>query len=351
MTYNTQWLVASVGEQSEAKWKSAAALDEHYRRVAAVIAAQAPDVVNLVEVTSAASVERLAAAVERIRPLGYRAYHVDGHDTALGQDIGVLSRRPLDRIDGQSIRHLHSTGRGSQWRADYQWRDEIRHTSVSKNALYGVTVAGRRVGFLGLHLIAHPDDPRRNAQRQAQAEVAGRMAAAELIARGYTPIVLGDLNDYDATIADADDRFSTKTRVVERLEDLDPGLPGPELVSAARALPKERRYTARWDGAPGGTALTMIDHVLVHRDLAAFITAVTIPHAEADGASDHWPVVVDFDLPAARRKPLSLAPGVQPTATCCAGPGSARTASPPSRWHSRAGSRIEFVSRSAAAER
>jgi exonuclease III len=40
----------------------------------------------------------------------------------------------------------------------------------------------------------------------------------------------------------------------------------------------------------------MIDHVLVHHDLVPAITRVHVCHAIDLDISDHFPVVVDFDL-------------------------------------------------------
>jgi exonuclease III len=100
----------------------------------------------------------------------------------------------------------------------------------------------------------------------------------------------------------ADSFRKTQTTVLRDLKDLDPASEGDELVNAARFIPRVAdRYTSHWDfnenGAPDGDdVFTMIDHVLVHRDLAPAIARVFICHATGLEISDHFPVVVDFDL-------------------------------------------------------
>lgn len=297
MTYNVRWLVAEAGEKPQAGWRSDALLDAHYRSVAAVIAQHRPHVAALVEVTRPEAAQRLARMVNALAPLGYVAHHVDMHDSQTGQDVAVLARVPLESGPDGMLAHYYSRDASGPWRAAYAAPDGPADTSVSKNGVWKVTVGGRCLGFLGLHLVAHPNNPKRDAQRDAQAEVAGRILKAKVETGGCLPVVLGDFNDYDADVADAEDRFSATTNVLRRIKDYDPSRPGDELINTAARLPKDARYTALWQGAPRGPARTMIDHILVHRDLARFIARVDIPRAGADGVSDHWPVLVDFDFP------------------------------------------------------
>jgi len=48
--------------------------------------------------------------------------------------------------------------------------------------------------------------------------------------------------------------------------------------------------------ADGADDYTLIDHVLVHRDLAGASGRVFIAHATGLGVSEHFPVVVDFRI-------------------------------------------------------
>ena len=54
-----------------------------------------------------------------------------------------------------------------------------------------LNVGGHKLGFLGLHLKAIPDDEYSNAQRGGQAEIARQIVRAQIVPQGYLPIVLG----------------------------------------------------------------------------------------------------------------------------------------------------------------
>jgi exonuclease III len=90
--------------------------------------------------------------------------------------------------------------------------------------------------------------------------------------------------------------------VLHDLKDYDDAAAGDELVNAAQFIPRVAdRYTSHWDFNENGVAdsddvFTMIDHVLVHRDLVPSITRAFVCHAIDLDVSDHFPVVVDFDL-------------------------------------------------------
>jgi exonuclease III len=136
----------------------------------------------------------------------------------------------------------------------------------------------------------------------AETAIARELVSREIVARGYTPIVLGDINDYDPDVPMADSNRRTRTTVLHDLKDFDDAAAGDELVNAAQFIPRVAdRYTSHWDFNENGVAdsddvFTMIDHVLVHRDLVPAITRAFVCHAIDLDVSDHFPVVVDFDL-------------------------------------------------------
>ena len=143
-----------------------------------------------------------------------------------------------------------------------------------------------------------------NAKRSAQAKVAQRVLQQEIVRRGYLPIVLGDLNDYDPDVPDRDDSRATKTNVLCELKDYDPNRPGPELVNAAERMPRQAdRYTSHWDRNENGAedpydVFTMIDHILLPQELMPYVRRAFIFHCVELRTSDHYPVVVDLELPA-----------------------------------------------------
>lgn len=280
----------------------------HLERVADLVETLTPDVLNLVEVTSEEAVDAVVAILHEKGLTDYRGYHVESHDTFTGMDVALITRLEPDEIDGAAIRTINSEAADPTWRQSYTIVDDAgrtrnRSTSISRNSLYYLTVAGHKLGFLGLHLISNPDDYYANAKRTAEAKVAVRAVRGEIARRGYLPVVLGDLNDYDPDVPDRDLARDTKTEVLRLLKDYDPESEGDELVNAAEWVSRQSdRYTSHWDWNENGArdpqdVQTMIDHVLLPRELAGFVKRVFICRAVGLETSDHYPVVVDLMLP------------------------------------------------------
>ena len=310
VTFNAEILTAPgvrAGQLQKYRWDTARRAQ--FERVAAVVEALNPDVLNLLEVTSQEGVELLVKILHEKGLTAYRGYHVDSHDTYTSMDVALISKIAPDPVDGQSIRTFYSEADDPTWRQSFRAprRDGAiapHSTSLERNAVYLLTVGGRRLGFLGLHLKANPSDDFSNAKRSAQAKVAKRVLFQEIVGRDYLPIVWGDLNDYDPDVPDRDDSRATKTNVLRDLKDYDPRRPGPELVNAAERMPRQAdRYTSHWDRNENGVedpydVFTMIDHILLPQELMPYVRRAFIFHCVELRTSDHYPVVVDLDLPA-----------------------------------------------------
>ena len=76
-----------------------------------------------------------------------------------------------------------------------------RQYGVSKNIFARMTLAGMPVTLIGVHFLAQPDNPERQPQREAQAEVIRRLVVREE-GLGRQVIVLGDFNDNDDRVLD-----------------------------------------------------------------------------------------------------------------------------------------------------
>lgn len=311
--------LAAPGERTRlTRFRFEPARRRHIERVAAVLEVLAPDIVVLPEVVSREAVDALADLLRAKGLDGYRGWHVDGSDAFTGFDVAFLSRIEPDEIDGRRIRILLPEKRrkggepaaapADEWlRQPYVVRDaaggEQREEAVlQRHALAMFTVCGRKLGLLGLHLKSNPSDPDANAQRAAETRIARDIVRREIVARGYLPIVLGDLNDYDPDVPMADASRTTQTTVLRDLKDVDATRPGPELVNAATFMPRiADRYTSHWDFNENGAAdredvFTMIDHILLPRELEPAIVRAFVCHASDLDVSDHFPVVVDLDL-------------------------------------------------------
>lgn len=299
-TFNVKWLTATASETHMAPWNSAEQLAAHRRGVARVLAESVrADVVCILEATSRAALDALVAEPV-LQKHGYRVLHLESGDTGTGQDVAflVLPRVRLDTLQGRVIRRFADTLAGRPRGID---RGDPRRQRLTKHAIVCLSAPGPRICLMGLHLLAHPGDKNRTARRETQARIAAGLIRTEITARGYAPVVLGDLNDFDPDIAGAAVHGDSKRKVLAMLKDFDPLRPGPELFNAAsRVLPKSERYSAYWDKNRNGTReasepVSMLDHILLDSSLSKRLKSTEILHDAHDGSvSDHWPVVVEL---------------------------------------------------------
>lgn len=281
------------------------ARERHLERVAHIIETLDPDVLNLVEVTSKDAVDRIIAILHEKGMTEYKAWHIDSHDDFTGMDVAVISKLPVDEVDGKPIHTIYSAEGDETWQESYEyksWSGDQRtsKTSLSRNSLYYMTINGWKLGFLGLHLKSNPSDDYANAKRTAEAAIVHRVIKSGIIGKGYLPVILGDLNDYDPEISDPDDTRSTKTNVLAGFKNYDSSQPGDELFNVASFIPRKAdRYSSHWDwnenGAHDGEDVyTLIDHILLPKQLEPFVKRAFISHAVSLDTSDHYPVVVDL---------------------------------------------------------
>lgn len=294
---------------------------QHLEGVAAVVEVVNPDILVLSEVSSAESCVALAALL-RDKGLGdFQSYHVDGRDGYTGFDVAFLSRVQPDKIQGRFIHlfapnptpRLRDIQNGSAplpWTAERYKKPEEEGGDVEaiavlkRHAVCFFSLFGHKLGLIGLHLKSNPSDAQANAQRMAEAAIVRRIVQREIVKREYSPILLGDLNDYDPDVEMADSTRKTQTSVLRLLKDIDPQRDGDELVNAAAHIPRiADRFSSHWDynengAADGDDVFTLIDHILLEKQLATGLTRAFICHANSLEISDHFPVIVDLDLSA-----------------------------------------------------
>lgn len=282
---------------------------EHCKRVADLIETLNPDILNLAEVTSKEAVDLIVGELHEKGLTQYTGYHVDSNDSFTGMDVSLVTKYPPDVIGGLPIRTIYSAEGDPTWSQAFSFVEKDGSTvnsgtSLGRNSLYFITVNGWKLGFLGLHLKSNPEDAYSNARRTAEAALAQRVCRGEIVRRGYLPVVLGDLNDYDPDVEDADDTRSPATNVLASIKDFDPARPGPELINSAMFVKRvSDRYSSHWDWNENGAhdpqdVYTMIDHVLLPKEFQPFVKRVFICHSTDLETSDHYPVVVDLELPA-----------------------------------------------------
>jgi len=297
-TFNTQWLTATAGSSDKDPWGDEP--EAHLQDIAGVIEALNPDIINLVEVVDLEAVEALKEALLQRGLTDYHYYWLDSYDTYTDQDLAVVTRYPLTTLSGQELHQFYSPNLEGPWRAPITGGKGS--TSISKGLVYFLDIQGIRLGFLGLHLKANPGSKRANAQREAQADVAARILRSVIIPNGGIPVVLGDFNDYDPGFEDRQDDLSSKTSVLAKIRDFDRKQQGEELFNTGELIfPPDKRFTAHWDRNQNriidqGDKLTMIDHILLGKELMDKVIRVWIDHSFGPEVSDHWPVVVDLQL-------------------------------------------------------
>lgn len=311
VTFNAEILTApGIRAGSIQRFRFDYARGKHIERVADVIETLNPDILNLVEVTSREAVEGIVAILHEKGLTEYRGYHIENDDSFTGMDVALITKLEPDMIDGKPIRHFFSDAKDPTWRQAFEYvgyngDDRKGYTSVSRNASYGFTIAGHKIGFLGLHLKSNPQDDYANAKRTAESTVAVRIIRSEVAGRGYLPIVLGDINDYDPDVPDRDETRGPSTNVLAALKDYDPDRPGPELINVASHMPRQSdRYTSHWDWNENGAhdiqdVYTMIDHILLPKELDPYVKRAFVSRCVGVETSDHYPVIVDLELPPA----------------------------------------------------
>ena len=281
---------------------------DHLERVANVIETLEPDILNLLEVTSAEAVNALVEILHAKGLEDYQGYHAESTDRFTGFDVALITRLRPDIVEGSAIRCLSSPPGDPTWRekfliTDKTGKEREQSTLLMRNALYFFTIGTHRLGFLGLHLKSDPSNDIANSRRTGESIIAQRAIRKEIVARNYLPIVLGDLNDYDPDVPDHDDSRSTKTTVLSDLKNYDPSTTEPELVNpASKILRLADRSTSHWDRNENGVAdsadvFTMIDYILLPQELMPLVRRVFVARCTELTTSDHWPVVVDLELP------------------------------------------------------
>ncbi len=308
VTFNAEILAApGVRSGTLQRFRWGLARREHLERVASIVETLDPDILKLVEVTSAEAVDHLVRILHEKGLNSYRGYHIESHDTFTGMDVALITKIVPDLIEGKRIRHIYSQRGDPTWRATFSYTDasgtvKQYEASISRNALYFITVADHKLGFLGLHLRSNPSNLTANAHRTAESLVAQRIIREEIVDRGYMPIVLGDLNDYDPDVPDRDESRSTITDVIKNIKDHDRAMAGAELVNVAgRIVRQADRYTSHWDRNENAAldsydVFTMLDHILIPKQLMPAVRRVFISRSSDLSTSDHWPVVLDLEL-------------------------------------------------------
>lgn len=289
---NACWLFDGIGEeQFYTAPQCEEDAEERLTNVANYLATVDADFITIEEIESVDMLHRLN------EKLGdqYHEIFVQGTDDYTGQNVAGLSRVPVLAMGRSDATQRHPIP-GSRYRGTQGTEDVAKHFWAT------IELGEETITFIGLHLLAYPDELERVVRREAQALIIQNLAK-EFFDLGHEVVILGDVNDFDSIVCDAADN-EPRSCVDQLFRDIDPNAEGDELFNVAATIPQAQRYTYWYDKNRNGIddgpkEHSMIDHIYVTRGLADAIIDVRIDHAgyEARTVSDHWPIIATFDLP------------------------------------------------------
>lgn len=300
--YNVEWLFIDYYSPmncpgSGCTWVNSSEAQTHLKYVANVVRTLRPDILNLCEVEGC---DELRMLIDAVGDHNYECYLRKGTDTSTGQNVGMVTRfdplTDLTRTENklsypQPYSHCGYTG-------------ESGTVGVSKHYITTYYWYGKFVLFVGVHLLAYPEDPKRCAEREAQAQII-QNTIVPFIAKGYEVVVLGDFNDFDGKTLDANGNVP-----ISRVLSIVKGESGAQaraysLINVAEKMPQSERWTDWWDKntdcVSSPDEFSQIDHILMTPFLVSKVKRIGVYHGYSEFCgkynSDHYPVVLDMEYP------------------------------------------------------
>lgn len=282
MTFNTKWLLASAEQAQRLKGKGIWGLEDkdedteieqQHAAVSEVIANYVPDLLCLQEVINRDSADRLIRTLKQ-GGLDYELGFMESRESYLEQDVAFLINKNSAVFNEIKVRHP---------------KDPI---NPSKCLILTCKMNGVDTAFVGLHLKSVPTKESSVELREKQADA----VVAELIAldqSGYETFVLGDFNDWDPVVPDADGspEATPVSNVMRKIKDYKTG-GDRELMNIMRFIkPVSQRFTFDYHGSE-----TALDHILIPTAFAGKITEAVIPKEVGEDASDHLPVLIRLGI-------------------------------------------------------
>ncbi len=301
--YNVEWLFIDYYKPmdcpgSGCTWKNTNDASIHMNYVNQVINYLNPDILNLCEVEGCDELNMVVSNLSSTN--NYKVYLKQGTDSATGQNVGLITKIDplinLYRTEEKVEYPILGTKCGNSTISGLE--------GVSKHYITEYLINNVNIALIGAHLLAIPTDPNRCVQREAQAQVLQNIIF-KYIEVGYEIIVIGDMNDYDNEVLDTNSH-----KPISRTLDILKGLSGTnagkyELTNVAYRIQQDYRYSDWYDSdnncnTSSKSDLSMIDHILVTKNIDKKITEIFIYHGYNEYCgkwnSDNWPIVIDLLL-------------------------------------------------------
>jgi hypothetical protein len=287
-----------------------------------------PDVVGMVEVENLATLQSIATRINNDSIAAgdpspaYTAYLEEGNDVG-GIDVGFLVKSArISVVDvtqiGKDATYAEPGGNPTAIlndRPSLALRAEIPRAGAPP---LPVTVIVNH-----LRSLSGVDDPldgdRVRTKRRAQAEFLANHVQSRQAANPDERIVLvGDFNAFQFNDGYVDSMGTLKgtPAPASQVTLASPDLVSPDLVNLVETIPASERYSFSFDGNA-----QVLDHALVTGNLSGLVASTQFVRVDADfpeslrndplrpeRISDHDPLVVTFNLPAATQTVLGSAP-------------------------------------------
>ena len=302
--YNVEWLFLDYDRNSDCPgngctWKTESEAKIHLSHLVNVINKLDADIINLCEIKGLHELDYL---LKSNISNDYNSYMKKGTDTATGQNVGIISKLvpivDLYRTEDRLGFPMPNSKCG------YVGNGKSQTTGVSKHYITEYAIGNMKIAMIGAHLLAIPTESERCAKREAQATIL-QSIISQYILNKYEIIVLGDLNDFDGNVSDANNN-APNSQVLDILKgkSITTQKELYKLYSIAQFIQQNKRYTGWYDKnkdcKSSPSELSMIDHILVSENIKNNITKAFI-YQEYDQFcgtynSDHYPVVIDIDI-------------------------------------------------------
>lgn len=284
-TLNAEFMFDGAGDEGQASFEhqaDPAKARAHRDRIGEILRMLDADVVMLQEIEDERAVQLLVD--ESLADMGYTVHFVQGGDYFTGQDVGLLSRIPVQEI-GRTDERANVGATGDTY-------------GVSKNMYARLLLGDVPTTLIGLHFLARPTDASRTPRREAQAEVIRQLVVQEQNA-GRAVAVLGDFNDFDGATLD----LAGSTPITDVMATIKAAGPGPsdDLRNLMADVPQVERYTAHYDRNDNDEVdpgeLSALDHILLSPRLYRHVREVVYVQAyDPTVYTDHFPIVVNLGL-------------------------------------------------------
>jgi endonuclease/exonuclease/phosphatase family metal-dependent hydrolase len=231
-----------------------------------------PDVITFEELENEGVLREM---VRKFLPdMGYEYIAVDTTNSDRGQNLGILSRKPIVSMTSHRMQEIKLDGDPETWRfARDLWRVRIQATTTQTVDLYSVHLKSK---------YDSPGDKQSARHRLAEATAARRIISEELAERpGQLAVMLGDFNDEP-------DTETLKALLAPRADGK------PFLIDAHAKLPAGHRITYLHE-----PHRSTIDYMLVSPTLAEKLvpdSARVLSNKSLLGGSDHAPISARFKL-------------------------------------------------------